>query len=539
MIDGMSLKHLLWGGVVGILLVFGIIADRALVNQARLTEEAALTEADGRARLIADSVRAALAAVELDVLTGTRSSGVTASRLAKPSWLAGPSVPYRERSSSELARLLSSEGLTESGLPESVVAAVALGRADMKAQVAERLLSGQLPVLPDDLPQLARALGVENDPRLQRLQDDLRRAPPAEDLPLAPNFRRRLTGRGTVEGWARRPGEVRHYVVQVVLLLLRAGLSGGERIGVGSFRVGVAVDKGEPGWRTAPVPDVEGFNLAVASNVPATWRVHMLRVVLWAAVLASILGLAAMARALSREARAVSREKAFLASVTHELRTPLATIRLFGETLAEGRGDSQEYGALVAQESQRLDTLIERVLAVTRVDEVLTFSRVEPRKLVHSALTLLEARAQQRAIQIHWQTQSSNEETLPEVWWDAEAVRRALLNLIDNAIKHGKHGGQVQLSAVAEDGLVKLSVTDDGPGIGRRDRRRVFERFQRGRTESAGTGLGLYIVEQVAQAHGGRVDLVTEENRGCAFTLVLPVVPPGAENLQSPEEARA
>ncbi len=536
----MNLKHLLWGGVVGILLVFGIIADRALLNQARLTEEAALTESDSRARLTAASVRAVLAAVELDVLTGTRSSGVATSRLAKPSWLAGPSVPYRERSAGDLGTLVSSEGLTESGLPEAVVAALALGRADMKAQVAERLLSGQLPVLPDDLPQLARALGVENDPRLQRLQDDLRRAPPAEDLPLAPNFRRRLTGRGTVEGWARRLGEVRHYEVQVALLFLRAGLSGGERVGTGSFQVGVALDKSTaPGWRTALVPDVEGFNLAVASNAPGTLRVHMLRVILWAAVLASILGLAAMARALSREAHAVSREKAFLASVTHELRTPLATIRLFGETLAEGRGDSQEYGALVAQESQRLDTLVERVLAVTRVDEVLTFSRVEPRELVHSALTLLEARAEQRAIQIHWQTQNSSEQALPEVWWDAEAVRRALLNLIDNAIKHGKHGGQVELSAVAENGLVKLSVTDDGPGIGRRDRRRVFERFQRGRTESAGTGLGLYIVEQVARAHGGRVDLVTDENRGCAFTLVLPVVPPGAENLQSREEARA
>ncbi len=139
----MNLKHLLWGGVVGILLVFGIIADRALVNQARLTEEAALTESDSRARLTAASVRAVLAAVELDVLTGTRSSGVTTSRLAKPSWLAGPSVPYRERSASDLGTLVSSEGLTESGLPEAVVAALALGRADMKAQVAERLLSGR------------------------------------------------------------------------------------------------------------------------------------------------------------------------------------------------------------------------------------------------------------------------------------------------------------------------------------------------------------------------------------------------------------
>jgi len=218
--------------------------------------------------------------------------------------------------------------------------------------------------------------------------------------------------------------------------------------------------------------------------------------------------------------------------VTHELRTPLATIRLFGETLAEGRGDPQEYGALVAQESQRLDALVERVLAVTRVDEAPSFSRVNPEDLVRFAVTLIGARAEQRAVQIQWQA-GSEEQALPEVWWDAEAVRRALLNLLDNAIKHGRHGGQVRVRAAVQDGLVKLSVIDNGPGIGRRDRKRVFGRFQRGQTESAGTGLGLYVVEQVAQAHGGRVDLVTEENRGCTFTLVLPVRPPGTESPES------
>ena len=111
------------------------------------------------------------------------------------------------------------------------------------------------------------------------------------------------------------------------------------------------------------VPDVEGFKLAVAAGASGKLRIHTQRAVLWAAVLASIFGLSVMARAQGRETRAVAREKAFLASVTHELRTPLATIRLFGETLAEGRGDPQEYGALVAQESQRLDALVELVLA--------------------------------------------------------------------------------------------------------------------------------------------------------------------------------
>ena len=76
---------------------------------------------------------------------------------------------------------------------------------------------------------------------------------------------------------------------------------------------------------------------------------------------------------------------------------------------------------------------------------------------------------------------------------------------------------------------VRLSVADDGPGIGRSERRRIFGRFERGRTEAPGTGLGLYLVEEVARAHGGRVDLVTAEGRGSTFTIVLPARPPGSE----------
>jgi signal transduction histidine kinase len=534
MIGGMSrFRHVLWGAILATLLIFGTVADHALLDQALLAREAALTEANDRARLTAASVRAAIAQVEQSVLDAKGSPGVTTRRLANPSELIGPSAPYSERSRDELTVLVSSEALTGSGLPEAVVAAVALGRADAKARVAERLLLGQLPVLPDDVLHLARALGVDSDPRVRSLQDDLRRAPPAAGLPSAPNFRREFTDRRTIEGWSRTPDEIRCYEVPVRMLLELAGVADRAR----PFAA-TSPNHSEANKRIVSVPDVDGFKLDVAVDAPGTLRIQTLRGVLWTAVLASILGLAAVARAMEREARAVAREKAFLASVTHELRTPLATIRLLGETLAEGRGDPKEYGALVALQSQRLDSLVERVLAVTRVDEAPAFSGVDPAELVRSTVTLLDARAQQRAVRIDC-AQNSQQQALPEAQWDVEAVRRALLNLLENAIKHGRHGGQVQVRTAVEDGVIKLSVTDDGPGIGRRDRKRVFERFQRGRTESAGTGLGLYIVEQVARAHGGRVELVTEENRGCAFTLVLPVVPPGAENFRGAKEARA
>src|SRR5262245_7366041 len=523
-----GLRHILWAAIPATLLVFGVVADRALLDQGRLAREANRVAGQEKARLMAGSVRAVLAEVEQGVFAAKKLAGVTTGRLADPSGLVGPSVSYRERSSGELWGFLSSEALTGSGLPEAVVAAIALDRADAKSRVAERLLSGQLPVLPDDLFQLARALAVESDSRVRTLGEDLRRVPRPSELPVAPTFRRVLTSHETIEGWSRKQGEVRRYEVPIRLLLDRAGVS--DRVRPASAALLADSKSGE---QIVSVPDVDGLTLAIASEGPGSLRIHTFRAVLWLAILASVLGLVVMARALGREARAISREKAFLANVTHELRTPLATIRLFGETLAEGRGNPREYGALVAQESQRLDDLVERVLAVTRVDEAPSFSLVKPAELVRSAVNLVDARAEQRAVRIDLEACSH---ALPEVWWDAEAVRRALLNLLDNAIKHGRRGGQIQVRAAAEDGLVKLSVADDGPGIGRRDRKRVFERFQRGWTESAGTGLGLYVVEQVAHAHGGRVDLITEENRGSVFTLVLPVAPP---RIGSSQEARA
>jgi signal transduction histidine kinase len=140
----------------------------------------------------------------------------------------------------------------------------------------------------------------------------------------------------------------------------------------------------------------------------------------------------------------------------------------------------------------------------------------------------MAGRAGRRKVTIDWQP-SSNGAAIVEATWDEEAVRQALLNLLDNAVRHGGSGGQVRVTAEQEGDAMKVSVSDDGPGIPRRDRKRIFGRFERSETESVGNGLGLALVERVTQAHGGRVDLVTERNQGSTFTLVLPLLPPAAE----------
>ncbi len=526
-----------FGALLLTILVFGVLADRALDGQAQAAHETAVAKADETARVTALSVRAALAQAEQSVAAGNPPQGVGSERLALPPSVSFPMVPftpYARRPRDELSRLLSSGGVTPSGLPEAVVARLVLGEtpivsgAGQPTKVEERLLSGQIPVRPDDLPELARRLGVEKDPRVRTLQDRLRRLPAAEDLPGLPAFRRRLVGAATVEGWGRTGLTALRYEMPLALLLQEVNKGGRVILAPAADREAMA--RGNPPvardvTRVVAVPDVEGLVLTVTPEVPGALRLVALRVVLLLCVVAGGIGLVAAQRALAKEARAMARERAFLTTVTHELRTPLAALRLFGETLAEGRGNPRDYGALVAQESERLSDLVERVLAATRVDESPRFGPVSPGDLVRSAVDLVAARAERRRVRLEWHDPGG----LPEARWDADAVRRALLNLIDNAVKHGREGGHVEVGVCLRDDHLQLSVADDGPGIGPTHRDGIFRRFTRGPTEAPGTGLGLYLVEQVARAHGGRVDLVTREAEGSTFTLVLPIVPPGAE----------
>jgi signal transduction histidine kinase len=528
----MRLPAALVPGLAVALAVVAVLADRALVGQADTARIAAAARIDEDARLVAQSVRASLAEVEQAVAAGRAVPGAVSERLSIPpprSVAPRGFEPYGNRPRPLLAGLLSSVRATPNGLPEAVVARLALGPSAPVSgtwsapTVEERLLDGELPVRTEDLPFLAARLGVASDPRVAALEARLRRAPDAADLPVAPSFRRRLTPAGRIEGWTRAADRwLLRYELPVTDLLERLGLS--DRASV-SPAGGVGVAKAPVPSRTVPVPDVEGLSLRVVPRVPGALRLAALRGVLWLSAVAGVAGLLALRRALARESRAVDRERAFLAGVTHELRTPLTTIRVLGETLAEGRGEPREYGSLVALESERLEALVERVLTLTRVEQVPRFGLVDPGELMRSAVALVTPRAERRSTRIECRV----EPALPECRWDGEAVRRALLNLLDNAIAHGREGGRVEARVAASGAEVRMEVADDGPGIGRSERRRIFGRFERGRTEAPGTGLGLYLVEEVARAHGGRVDLATAEGRGSTFTLVLPARPPGAE----------
>ena len=511
------------------LLTFGFVADRALLEQGESARRTAETAADETASLMASSVRAALGAIEAAVLEGRPTEGVRTELLAlppEPSAQPLATQPYSRRPRAELSALLLSAETTPSGLPEAVVARIALGETgrlsseeEAAPDVGAKLLGGELPVRPEDLPYLARVLGVFDEGRVRTLAERLRNAPDPARTPEAPAFHRAFASGREVEGWTRVGRLRRRYVVSAEALLRRAGVAGRARL---------RTDGAFSREKTAPVADIEGFDLAVTPNTSGELRVRALRLLLWVATATSVVGLWTMRRALVREARATAREKAFLAGVTHELRSPLASIRLLAETLADGRGDPRDYGALVAGESERLEGLVERVLSLARVDAAPSFAPVEPDAVVRAALALLAPRAERRSV-----TLESRVEPLPAARWDAEAVRSALSNLVLNAIVHGREGGRVVVRAQTAGEEVRIAVSDDGPGIGRHERRSVFGRFVRGRSPAPGSGLGLYLVEQVARAHGGRVDLETEEGRGSTFTLVLPLRPPAAPESEA------
>jgi two-component system phosphate regulon sensor histidine kinase PhoR len=506
------------------------LADRALVGQAAAARAAAIARLDADAKEVAQAVRAALAPIEQAVAAGRPPEGVALERFSvAPHYAVAPAglASYASRSRAELAALLASTRTTPNGLPEAIVARLALGPAAPVSgaggapAVEERLLAGELPVRPEDLPFLAGRLGLAADPRVASLLARLRQAPAPGLLPPAPAFRRALSREGLVEGWSQGDGRLLHYELPPAVLLERAAVA--ERAAAapaGSARADEAA--GQP--RTILVPDVEGLAVAVRPRLPDTLRLAALRAVLWLSAGMGAIGLLVLRRALAHEERALSRERAFLSGVTHELRAPLTSIRVLGETLAEGRGEPREYGALVAAESQRLEALVERVLTLARLEQRPRFGLADPGELLRSAVAVMGPRAERRGARIECRIEAS----LPECRWDGDAVRRALLNLLDNAVAHGRTGGNVRATASASDSEVSLAVSDDGPGIARAERRRIFGRFERARTEAPGTGLGLYLVEEVARAHGGRVDLVTAEGRGSTFTLVLPARPGGA-----------
>jgi signal transduction histidine kinase len=235
-------------------------------------------------------------------------------------------------------------------------------------------------------------------------------------------------------------------------------------------------------------------------------------------------------RLMRRESEVARLKADFVANVSHDLKTPLSVIRMFGETLEMGRVPDQatreEYYRVITRESERLSRLIDNVLDFSRIEGGRrTYERapapVEP--LVRESLEPFAYPLAQGGFKVDVDVAAD----LPDVMMDAAAVGQALSNLVDNAIKYSRERKTLRVNAALVGDTLALSVADEGIGIAAAEHARVFEKFYRvGRSDTQGrrgSGVGLALVRHVADAHGGRVTVESTPGVGSRFTLVLPV----------------
>lgn len=279
------------------------------------------------------------------------------------------------------------------------------------------------------------------------------------------------------------------------------------------------------GWTVRIALDPEAAPLLVIGGLPRSRMPVLLTLLgLSAALVAGALLLVRRERALTH-----LREE-FVASVSHELRTPLTQIRMYGETLLldRVRSPAERTRALqvVDREARRLGNLVENLLQFSRARRGAEALAPEPMALappVREAIEAFRPLAEGGDSRIAAVLDETARAAV-----DADALQQMLVNLLDNAVKYGPRGQQVTVRLASAGERVTLSVTDQGPGIPEAEREHVFERFHRlerdRRSSRAGTGIGLSVVRDLAQRHGGRAFATSGEGGGACVGVELPAV---------------
>jgi signal transduction histidine kinase len=255
---------------------------------------------------------------------------------------------------------------------------------------------------------------------------------------------------------------------------------------------------------------------------------------LYAAGIAMILGFTALAaflllRDVSREVQIAQMRSQFVASVSHELKTPLTAIRMFAETLALGRTPDRsqtEYLQTIVSESERLSRL---------VDNVLDFSRIEQDRKIYQMQKVCLAdvvRSALRAIQYPLARQNFTlnvaiDDSMPPMMADPDAIEQAVLNLLANAVKYSGAAREIRLQVRRDQDDAVIEVADNGVGIAPEHHHKIFEKFYRVRTAETdrvpGAGLGLTLVSHAIKAHGGRVEVSSTPGSGSTFSIRMPL----------------
>ena len=301
------------------------------------------------------------------------------------------------------------------------------------------------------------------------------------------------------------------------------------------------VARGFPSWRLVLQHPAGSLDAAVT-------RARRRNLWLGSGILAVLLaGVALVVRNSRRASQLAERQMEFVTTVSHELRTPLAVIRSAAQNLSAGvvsePAQARRFGELIEDEGRRLTEMVEQILEYSRVHGDRPMR--DPRPLdVASLLADLRASCEPLCAQagISLEVEPPPEGT-PPILGDEAAVRRALHNLVGNAVKHAAEGRWIGVSTAVRTaahgaGRVAITVRDRGPGVAPADLPHLFEPFYRGRQaierQVHGNGLGLSLVKRVAEAHGGSIAVSSAAGKGSTFTLTLPAAPaPAAPSTEA------
>lgn len=246
--------------------------------------------------------------------------------------------------------------------------------------------------------------------------------------------------------------------------------------------------------------------------------------------------------AADKERRLAEMKSDFIATVSHELKTPLSVIRMFGEMLLTRRvGDDskrEEYLEIICSETERLSGLIENVLdfaALERGKRRYEMHDCDLSDIAQRAIDTLHYRFEREGIEVRLQRTGG----APRARLDEQALLLVIINLLDNAVKYGA-GTPITVEVTSLEREIQLTVRDVGPGIPQTERRRIFERFYRmpSTRHSRGSGIGLAIVKRIAEEHQGRVFAYEAEGGGAVVGFAIPrresaiTAPPEARNSQ-------
>jgi two-component system phosphate regulon sensor histidine kinase PhoR len=241
----------------------------------------------------------------------------------------------------------------------------------------------------------------------------------------------------------------------------------------------------------------------------------------------SVTGLLILIEDITQQKNAEIIRSEFSANVSHELKTPLTTIVGFAEIIKEGMVTDSEsikkYCGTINAEGLRLISLIEDIMRLSKIEEGLEgrdYSLISLSEISREVIKLLKKKADEHDIVLVNNTD--------DIYMEANRnyLSELIYNLVDNAIKYNKPGGEVKLSIQKVDGNIEVSVNDTGIGIPEEHQRRVFERFYRvdksRSKETGGTGLGLAIAKHITELYGGKINLVSRVNEGTTITVTFP-----------------